>query len=47
MYQTFLTNLMWYFLQAALSPLKKSAKKQLSQVLTIQRTVASRNVTQR
>jgi len=45
MYQTFLSNLMWYFFTSSAFTLKKSAKNQQSQVLTIQRTVASRNVT--
>jgi len=42
-----LSNLMWYFFTSSALTMKKSAKKQQSQVLTIQRTVASRNVTQR
>jgi len=42
--QTFLSNLIWQFFTSSALTMRKSAKKQQSQVQTIQRTVTSRNV---
>jgi len=45
-YQTYLSNLIWHLFISNLLNTRKSAKKQQSQVQTIQRTVTSRKVTQ-
>jgi len=44
--QTLSSNLIWQFSTSSALAMKKSAKKQQSQVQMIQRTVTSRNVTQ-
>jgi len=45
-YQTFLSNLIWYLFTSSALIMRKLAKKQQLQVQTIQITVATRNVTQ-
>jgi len=45
-YQTFLSNLIWYFYTSSALTIRNSAKKQQSQVQTIQKTTTSRNVTE-
>jgi len=45
-YQTFLSNIIWYLFTSSALIMTKSAKKQQSQVQTIQITVITRNVTQ-
>jgi len=45
-YQTFLSNLFWYFFYMQRSYHEEISEKQQSQVQTIQKTVTSRNATQ-
>jgi len=45
-YQTFSSNLIWLYFTSSALTMRKSAKKEQSQVQTIQRIVISRYVTQ-